>query len=124
MSELTSVRMGEFAGTASLAEGQIHVRLEGNGDLNAKPAFESFLPRVHQEALTHGVSEVVVDLRTLEFMNSSCFKDVVSWICEVQDLEADKQYQIRFRSNPGFHWQRRSLHVLKTFATDLVHVDS
>lgn len=82
------------------------------------------LIEIHAQAVRSGAGEVVVDFRQLEFMNSACFKKVVTWITKVEEVEADVRYRIRFLSNATIHWQRRSLHALQMFAIDLVSVDT
>ena len=68
------------------------------------------------------MTEAVIDLRDLEFMNSSCFKSFVSWITDIQELEPAQQYKVRFLSNSKLHWQKRSLHSLRCFAVELITV--
>jgi len=97
--------------------------LSGTADLRVTDSVEAILTRVHQKALELTIPEVQMDLRDLEFMNSSCFKSFVSWISEVSDLTAG-QYRIRFLSNPSILWQRRSLHALSCFAADLVTIEA
>jgi len=71
-----------------------------------------------------GVKTVKVDLRQLEFMNSSCFKIFVAWLAQLRDLDAAKQYKIQIVSNPNLLWQRRSLAALSCFAVDLVTIET
>jgi len=98
-------------------------KLSGTADLRVTDSVEAILTRVHQKALELSIPEVQMDLRELEFMNSSCFKSFVSWISEVSDLTAG-QYRIRFLSNPSILWQRRSLHALSCFAAELVTIEA
>jgi hypothetical protein len=98
-------------------------KLSGTADLRVTDSVEAILGRVHQKALELGIPEVQMDLRELEFMNSSCFKSFVSWISEVSDLTSG-QYRIRFLSNPSILWQRRSLHALSCFAAELVTIEA
>jgi hypothetical protein len=98
-------------------------KLSGTADLRVTDSVEAILTRVHQKALELSIAEVHMDLRELEFMNSSCFKSFVSWISEVSDLTAG-QYRIRFLSNPSILWQRRSLHALSCFAAELVTIEA
>jgi hypothetical protein len=98
-------------------------KLSGTADLRVTDSVEAILTRVHQQALELGIPEVQMDLRELEFMNSSCFKSFVSWISEVSDLTTG-QYRIRFLSNPRILWQRRSLHALSCFAAELVTIEA
>ena len=98
-------------------------KLPGTADLRVTDSVEAILTSVHQTALELGIPEVQMDLRELELMNSSCFKSFVSWISEVSDLTAG-QYRIRFLSNPGILWQRRSLHALSCFAAELITIEA
>jgi hypothetical protein len=98
-------------------------KLSGTADLRVTDSVEAILVKVHQKALELSIPEVQMDLRELEFMNSSCFKSFVSWISEVSDLSTG-QYRIRFLSNPSILWQRRSLHALSCFAAELVTIEA
>lgn len=98
-------------------------KLSGTADLRVTDSIEAILRRVHQAALELSIPEVRVDLRELEFMNSSCFKSFVSWISDVSEL-ASGQYRIAFLSNPSILWQRRSLHALSCFAAELVTIEA
>ncbi len=88
-----------------------------------KLATDAMLEQVAAQLKQVRVREVVVDMRELEFMNSSCFKSFVTWLTDVQQLERDKQYQIRFLSDSSKHWQRRSQFALSCFAVDLVKIE-
>jgi hypothetical protein len=104
-------------------ESTLVAKLSGTADLRVTDSVEAILTRVHQKALELSISEVRMDLRELEFMNSSCFKSFVSWISEVSDLTTG-QYRIAFLSNPSILWQRRSLHALSCFAAELVTIEA
>lgn len=104
-------------------DGALVAKLWGTADLRVTDSVEAILSRVHQKALEMSIPEVRMDLRELEFMNSSCFKSFVSWISDVSDLTAG-QYRIRFLSNPSILWQRRSLHALSCFAAELVTIEA
>jgi anti-anti-sigma factor len=98
------------------------VTLTGNADLNVKVELDRFMTAVHEEARRIGAKEVMVDLKELEFMNSSCLKSFVWWISSVQELAAAHQYRITFVSSPSMYWQRRSLSALAGLATELVSI--
>ena len=97
--DLPEISSPTFSVASSLAGGSIRVRFAGNADLSARDALELLLPRVHTEAQRLVAAEVIVDFKDLEFMNSSCFRSFVSWVSDVQDLPAEKQYRIRMLSN-------------------------
>ena len=113
-----------LAADTALAESVITTRFRGTADAEAKPKLDEYVAALHQEASRLAVSKVVVDIRELEFMNSSSFKVFVTWLSQVQEQPADKQYRIHFLSNPSMHWQRRSLAALSCFATDLVTIET
>jgi hypothetical protein len=102
----------------------VSVRMRGNGGMKAQHVLEPFLTALHQQVLQTGAREVTMDIRELEFMNSSCLKDMVFWLSTVRDSPPEQRYHIVFLSNPGYHWQKRSLHSLTCFATDFVNVQS
>jgi hypothetical protein len=112
----------DFSARVGAAGPALTVTLTGNADLNVKADLERFMLAVHEEARRTAAAEVVVDLRELEFMNSSCLKSFVWWISSVQALAASSQYRITFVSSPAMYWQRRSLGALAGLASEIVSV--
>jgi hypothetical protein len=110
--------------SAAVIDGTLTVRLAGTADAQVTKELNTLLTRVHQEALGGHSTIVVVDLRELEFMNSSCFKCFVAWIARVRGLHPELQYRIRFLSDAKKHWQRRSLAALSCFAIELVQIET
>jgi hypothetical protein len=99
----------------------LELHLRGSAEIGAKAGLDAFLAQV--AAATTDCDEVVVDIRELEFMNSSCFKSLLTWIVRVQDLPEARRHKIRFISNPTLHWQKRSLHSLASMGGGLVEVE-
>lgn len=111
--------------SAGNLEGQtVRVRFSGTADLEARADLERYMRKLHDEAVRLTANKVVIDLRELEFMNSSCFKIFVSWLAQVRDLPPAQQYRIHLLSNPNLLWQRRSLAALSCFAVDLVAIET
>jgi hypothetical protein len=108
----------------ALADTVMTARFRGTADVEARPGLDHFIEALHAEACRLAASKVVLDFRELEFMNSSSFKVFVTWLSQVQELPADKQYRIHFVSNPSMHWQRRSLAALSCFAVNLVTIET
>lgn len=115
---------GELRARTNRDGKEITIILAGTADTRALPDLDTFLKAVHGSALEDSTREVTVDFRELDFMNSSCFKAFVTWLGAIQDLEAAKQYRVRFLSDDGKHWQRRSLAALSCFAVDLVQIET
>lgn len=124
MTELATIEEGKFSAVVVHDGVEIVVKLVGNADVSAKPHLGALLSNVHEQALQHRVARVQVDLRELAFMNSSCFKDLISWLDKVREVGASGPYQVLFLSRASLHWQRRSLHALSCFAQDLVTIKS
>jgi anti-anti-sigma factor len=114
----------DFNASAAAAGPALTITLSGNADLNVRVELERFMTAIHEEARRSGAKEVVVDLRELEFMNSSCLKSFVWWISSVQDLAAAEQYRITFVSSPAMYWQRRSLNALAGLALGIVSISA
>lgn len=117
------LRVGELHARALCEPEVMRLTLEGTADAAAEAALNEMLGRLHGESQRAGVREVAVDLRALEFMNSSCFKSFITWIVAVRRLPEEQHYRIRFLANAGLHWQKRSLHAISYFGGDLVSVD-
>lgn len=81
---------------------------------------DPFFRQVHEQAVQAQAREVVVDFLNLEFMNSSSFKSLITWISAVQNAPARDQYRIVFSITRTRRWQATSIHALRCFALDLV----
>jgi hypothetical protein len=122
--ELVVVTATEISGRAVRDGLAITVELRGSADHpSAYEAIGKLLAEVQVDAKRETPREVAVEMRELEFMNSSCFKLFVNWISNIQALDEDHQYKVRFVANPDMHWQRRSLDALRCFAVELITVD-
>ncbi len=121
---ISPVRESDFSASAQVDGASLQTAITGNADLNVKERLDEFLLSIHHHAVTNSIGEVTVDVRNLEFINSSCLKAFVTWISSVQAQPTEKQYRIVFLSSPRLHWQRRSLHALSCFANDLVSIQT
>jgi hypothetical protein len=122
MSDVVAVEVQDFAGAATYEGRVMKAWLKGSADSTSLDAVDRLLSRVHAAATRQKVTETVVDLRELEFMNSSCFKSFVSWVTDIQELDEGSRYKVRIVTNPSFHWQKRSLHSLRCFAIELITI--
>jgi hypothetical protein len=119
------VVMPTFSLTPSLVEGSFAIKFSGNADMAAMSTLSIYLRAVHAEALELKVREVTFDVRELYFMNSSCFKSLVTWIEAASSArDSASSYKIKFLANAKLHWQRRSLEALRCLADHIVSVDS
>ncbi len=103
---------------------ELEAQLSGSAEIPAAAVMTLLVQALHARALANAVASVTLDFTNLEFMSSSCFKSLVTWVNEVSELDPAKRYKIRFRTDPRIPWQRRSLHALKTMATDVISVET
>jgi len=114
----------DFAANASADERRMHVSLSGTADMTIRNQLDTFLREVHQEARRCQAEEVTVDMRQLEFMNSSCLKCLVWWVSAVHEQPSEGKYRIVFVSSPSVYWQRRSLNALACLAGDIITIQA
>jgi hypothetical protein len=114
----------DFAAEASVNDGILTAKVSGNADLNVRLALERFLAGIHEEARQQHLPTVVLDVRGLAFMNSSCLKSLVVWVTQIQDLPADQRYKITVLSSPTLYWQKRSLFAISSLASDIVTIEN
>lgn len=120
--ELSPIELEGFSIVPSLHPGALRVAFAGTGDLDAVPTLSAYLPKLHPQAVKHGVEEVQFDFCALQFMNSSCFKAFVTFIDNAKTVSAS--YRIRFITTSKHHWQRRSLEALRRLAMGLVVIQA
>lgn len=110
---------------AATHEGTIAtLELMGTADASTRVDVQAAIDAMREQARALRVSEVAVDLRKLEFMNSSCFKCLITWLSDLLEQPVEQRYNIRFLSDPGKQWQHRSLRALSCFAVDLVSIET
>ena len=119
---LPELRCRDLIGTTARHGDELLVKLEGTADSRFTEDLSRFVVAAQETALASATQRVVIDFRELEFMNSSCFKSFVNWLQTLLELEPERQYRIRFLSDPNKHWQARSLKALSCFAADLVEI--
>src|SRR5262245_18676829 len=119
---LPELRCRDLFGTTPRQSNELVVRLAGTADRRFTGDLSRFVGSAREAALAARAERVVIDFRELEFMNSSCFKSFVGWLQNLLELEPERQYRIRFLSDPNKHWQARSLKALSCFAADLVEI--
>jgi hypothetical protein len=82
-----------------------------------------FVDAVHEHLLATGSSEARVDLRELEFCNSSGFKAFIHWIQRIGEAPEGQRYRLRFQSTPERKWQRTSLLALSCYGVNSVTIE-
>ncbi|WP_438014118.1 hypothetical protein WMF18_24725 [Sorangium sp. So ce315] len=104
----------------ALREDTLRVKLTGTGDMAAAAPLGSTLKDLQWEAVRLRVSAVEFDVRALYFLNSSCLKAFISFICGLagQGLRC----KVQFVTDARLGWQRRSLTALERMSPELVSI--
>ncbi|ACG72201.1 conserved hypothetical protein [Anaeromyxobacter sp. K] len=122
----TPFQVSEEKYSASVASEPLGTRVLFRGTIstvNPATVLNPFLDAVHEEVVKKGERAVRVDLRELEFCNSSGFKAFIHWIQRIQALPEAQRYGLRFLSNPARKWQKTSLLALSCYAVNTVAID-
>src|SRR6185503_877581 len=118
--EIPGIKDTEFEATAAVDGGSLVMRLWGNADLRVNGPLGPFLDQVDDQARRNHMGEVVADFRELVFMNSSCLKEFVRWMAQVEGRA--EHYGGRFVGGRDGQWQSRSLQGVRAFAPNLVTI--
>lgn len=111
--------------SARLSPFSAGIRVQFRGTISTSdPAavLNPFVDAVHERAVRAGETEVSVDLKDLEYCNSSGFKSFIHWIRRIKELPEDRRYKLRFLTSTERKWQRSSLLALTVFAEELVDI--
>ncbi|WP_438022514.1 hypothetical protein [Sorangium sp. So ce233] len=104
----------------ALRDDALGVKLTGTGDMTAVAPLGLFLKDLQAEAARLRVSAVEFDVRALYFLNSSCLKAFISFICGLPGLGL--RCKVQFVTDARLGWQRRSLTALERMSPDLVSI--
>ncbi len=96
----------------------------GSAESESSGALFTTLTGLHERAIGRAAQTVVADIRELEFAASSCIKAFVAWLQQIQQLDDAQRYKVRFRHNPRYAWQQRSLAALAAFAAGVVEIEA
>jgi hypothetical protein len=122
----TPLQVSDEKYSAMLASGADGPRVVFRGTISTvNPAviLNPFVDAVHGELARSGKGRVKVDLRELEFCNSSGFKSFIHWIERITSLPERERYTLHFLSNPARKWQRTSLLALSCYGLNHVAID-
>ena len=99
----------------------LRVHIEGTASQRDVTPLEELFAAIREACAVGGVTEVALDLRAVEYMNSSHFKTLVGWLGSMAKLPS--RVPVRLLANEKHHWQKRSLHALPGLADGLVTIE-
>jgi hypothetical protein len=113
-STLKDVDNHEFSTETTYEGSAITVRMVGNWDLKAVASLDAFTRALQKTTESVQATRVIVNLKAIEFMNSSCLKSFAWWVGTLAAAGDRRNYSITFQI--GHTWQRRSLEAVKNLA--------
>jgi hypothetical protein len=123
MKNVYAVPMPEVSSLTTKLETGERLLLEGTiATQNPAADVGPFLKALHQAILQDGLSEMVVDVTKLTFVNSSAIRLFVDWSTWVRK-EDTHRYRLRFVIDPSSTWQKTTFPVLKTLAPGVVFTE-
>ena len=105
------------------ADGIARMTIGGTADLIAEPHLQAFLRQTHVYVGQQQVTSVMVDIRALEFMSSSCLRLFVAWALSVARPPYERPYRIVFIVSPTSEWQRRSMSMIPRVAPEIASIE-
>jgi hypothetical protein len=90
---------------------------------NPATVLNPFVDSVHEHLVKTGERQVRIDLRDLEFCNSSGFKAFIHWVQQIEKLPQPQRYSLTFLSNPARKWQKVSLLALSCYLVNTVTIE-
>jgi hypothetical protein len=84
---------------------------------NPSSIMEPFITEAHNSILENKVKMVKLDIRKLEYLNSSGIKEIVNWVTKLEKLSSNQKYHIIFLYNPEITWQ-------ETFVSSMVYLNT
>jgi hypothetical protein len=100
------------------------LRIVMTGSLESRDPRASFDPywtALDDAIRREGVTRVVLDIRGLEYMNSSGILTLARWLMKVT---SHSTYQVVIEHDPDLTWQHSNVPVLAKLAPAVVHVGS
>jgi len=83
---------------------------------------DPFFKRIHESALKNKISQIVIDLMDLNYINSSGITIFVKWIINLQQLPDTEKYTLKFICNPDHKWQKQSIAMLAKTAPKIISI--
>jgi hypothetical protein len=121
MSELKPLNADTLSVTPRFGDQVLHVNMSGAVEMrDPGGVLNPFWTRVDDEIRARGLKRVEVDLRDLNFMNSSGILTLVRWITKAKAHDPKDAYQLVLLYDRNVTWQRTSIPTLAKLAPNVV----
>jgi hypothetical protein len=101
------------------ATGSCELRFEGTlANQQARFELKRNITALHERIVADGCTTMTVDVRGLQFVDSSAIRIFVDWIARASEAK----YKVVFLIDPAMTWQRLNFSALESMATDAIEV--
>lgn len=100
------------------------VTVRGTVSIEDPKPLNKLVEELHAYLLSRKYRRVNVDVRQLEFMNSTGFKPLVLWLERIMGCPESSRYTLHFLSAPARKWQPVFLSALSCFAPTQVTIET
>lgn len=105
----------------SIADGVARIKMSGAIEMrDPGELLNPYWNALDEEIRRAGIRRVEVDMRDLNFLNSSGILTLVRWITKARGHAADSSYQLVLQYDPNVTWQRTSIPTLAKLAPSIV----
>lgn len=105
----------------TVADGLMKIRISGAIEMrDPGELLNPFWTNVDEEVRRRNIRRVEVDLRDLNFMNSSGILTLVRWITKARTHKGDSAYKLVLQYDRNVTWQRTSIPTLAKLAPAVV----
>lgn len=104
--DVVDIASPDLVSETSVAAERIEARLVGCAEAVNHDDLTQYLDAVRRAAISTKAREVVLDVRSLEFMSAGCLRSLVAWLGDGQRVP---ECPVRVVWDPMQPWQRRSL---------------
>jgi hypothetical protein len=123
MSKLTKLARHQADGLSIEVTNENTTVMSGNiTSLEPSARVQPFLKSVHTAALADKLTELLVDVRQLAFVNSSAIRLFIDWATWLQTAPTGERYKLVFITDKSITWQRTSFVAIKSLAGTVVEV--
>lgn len=103
-----------------LDDGVLHISMSGAIEMrDPGTVLNPYWNGIDDEVRRRGIQRVVVDMRDLNFMNSSGILTLVRWLTRLKG-HGNKPYRIDLQFDRNVTWQRTSVPTLAKLAPEIV----
>ena len=119
---LAPIKLASFSIEMAATSTVVAVTVTGDADMDVVERLGHYLTGLHQEVSRLRLTEVLVDVQRLRFINSSCLRHFGIWLARLAKAGEGERYRVTMSLNPAVAWQKRSFEPLQYVAPGLVTV--